>query len=111
MEARDGFPDPEAPAGAQAMNADQARTGSLEARRAVRESIETEVTLRLETLEIEGQSDNLSEAGVMFFTEQPIRCVVEVGSGPAARRFQGRIVRLQRMNETNTGLAVEFEPR
>jgi hypothetical protein len=91
------------------MNGDQRRTTAIDARRAAREAIETEVTLRLETESIAGMSDNLSEAGIMFFTDQPIRCVVEVGRGSAARRYLGRIVRLQRMNETNTGLAVEFE--
>lgn len=92
-----------------ARNGDQRPATAVDARRAPREALETEVTLRLETESIAGLSDNLSEAGIMLFTDQPIRCVVEIGRGSSARRYRGRIVRLQRMNETNTGLAVEFE--
>lgn len=91
------------------MNPDQRPSTTLDARRAERQALETPVTLRLEADHIEGLSDNLSEAGIMFFTDQPVRCVVEVAGPGGTRRHTGRIVRLQRMNETNTGLAVEFD--
>jgi hypothetical protein len=91
------------------MKGEDTPTTAVDARRAARETIETDVLLRFEAAGIEGQSDNMSGAGILFFTDQPIRCVVEVGRGNAKRRYRGRVVRLQRMNETNTGLAVEFE--
>lgn len=91
------------------MNPDQRPATTLDARRAERQTLETPVTLRLEADSIEGLSDNLSEAGIMFFTDQPVRCVVELAGPQGPRRYTGRIVRLQRMNETNTGLAVEFD--
>lgn len=78
-------------------------------RRAWREELEAPVTLRIEATRVEGVSDNLSEVGIMLFTDVPVRCVVEVGHGEDARRYHGRLVRLQRMNETNTGLAIEFD--
>ena len=92
------------------MKGEQTPTTAVDGRRASREAIETDVTLRFGTGRIAGQSDNMSGAGILFFTDQPIRCVVEVGRGSAKRRYRGRVVRLQRMNDTNTGLAVEFEP-
>ena len=78
-------------------------------RRQTRDSVETQVTLRLETDAVEGVSDNLSEAGIMFFTDEPLRCTVEVKTEDGSRSFGGRIVRVQRMSEENTGLAVEFD--
>ena len=91
------------------MKGEDTPTTAVDARRASREAVETDVTLRFDAGPIEGQSDNLSGAGILFFTDQPIRCVVEVGRGNGKRRYRGRVVRLQRMNDTNTGLAVEFE--
>lgn len=82
-----------------------------EQRRADREPLDAEVRMRIETESLRGVSDNLSDVGIMFFTDEPIRCTIEVGHGPEARRYAGRVVRLQRMNDTNTGLAIEFEAR
>lgn len=92
------------------MKGEQTPTTAADARRTAREAIEADVTLHFETGSIAGQSDNMSGAGILFFTDQPIRCVLEVGRGSAKRSYRGRVVRLQRMNDTNTGLAVEFEP-
>lgn len=78
-------------------------------RRADRQALEAPVRMRIETGSVEGVSDNFSTAGIMFFTEEPIRVSVEVVEPDGPRTFHGRIVRVQRMNESNTGLAIEFD--
>ena len=78
-------------------------------RRADRRALEAPVRMRIDSDNLEGMSDNFSSAGIMFFTEEPIRVTVEVCEPEGPRTYQGRIVRLQRMNESNTGLAIEFD--
>jgi len=58
---------------------------------------------------IEGISDNMSNVGLMFFTDQPLRVQVEIEEEGGWRKRTGRLMRLQRLNDTNTGLAIEFD--
>jgi len=78
-------------------------------RRADRRALEAPVRMRIDSDALEGMSDNVSSAGIMFFTEEPIRVTVEVCEPDGPRTYRGRIVRLQRMSESNTGLAIEFD--
>jgi len=90
------------------MNESQSQ-GVQESRRADRHSVAATVHMRLDSDTVAGVTDNLSDVGVMFFTDEPLRCSIRIGEGPDAEERSGRIVRLQRMNETNTGLAIEFD--
>ena len=81
----------------------------LDQRRVARQAIEAPVRMRIETDFVAGVSDNLSAAGLLFFTDEPLRVVVELEVQGELRKFTGRLVRAQRMNERNTGLAVEFD--
>ena len=80
-----------------------------EKRLASRHALEAPVVMHIETETLEGMSDNASSAGIMFFTDQPLRVSVEVVGPDGSRTHRGRLVRVQRMNETNTGLAIEFD--
>ena len=80
-----------------------------ERREAVRHAIEAPVRMQLEAQCLEGLSDNLSHIGIMFFTEDPVRVKIDVEHPEGTRTYTGRLVRVQRMNETNTGLAIEFD--
>jgi hypothetical protein len=82
---------------------------SANRRRADRRTSEARITLRVRSEAIEGVTDNLSHIGVLFFTEDPLRVEIEVDEEGALRTFSGRLVRLQRMSERNTGFAVEFD--
>jgi len=93
------------------MTPDRHPTETLDQRRADRQEVDSLVRMRIETGEITGLADNLSEAGLMFFTDEPLRVRVELVQGGTTRSFTGRLVRSQRMNETHTGLAIEFDPR
>lgn len=86
------------------------QASTADQRRNTRKALEAEVTMRLETGELKGQSDNLSRAGILFYSEQPIRVTIEVQEAEGARTYHGRLIRLQRISDSNTGLAVEFDP-
>jgi hypothetical protein len=85
-------------------------TGTADQRRTSRKVLDAEVKMRLETGTLVGQSDNISRAGILFYSEQPIRVTVEVVEPSGPRTYRGRLIRLQRLGEASTGLAVEFDP-
>lgn len=89
---------------------DHDSVGTADQRRTDRKAIEASVTMRLETSELVGQSDNLSRAGILFYSDQPVRVTIELADPSGPRTYHGRLIRLQRMSESNTGLAVEFDP-
>jgi hypothetical protein len=90
------------------MKDDSTRTSDQ--RRTNRKDVEAPVTMRLETDQLAGLTDNISRAGLLFFTDEPLRVTVEVEDAAGRRTLRGRLIRLQRMNDTATGLAVEFDP-
>ena len=85
-------------------------TGTADQRRSDRKALEAPVSIRLETSTLSGQTDNISRAGLLFFTDEPIRVTLEVVEASGKRTFHGRLIRLQRMSEASTGLAIEFDP-
>ena len=85
-------------------------TGTADQRKTSRRALEAGVTLRIETSSLCGQGDNISRAGILFFSEEPVRVTVEVADPTGTRTYRGRLIRLQRMGESSTGLAVEFDP-
>jgi hypothetical protein len=89
---------------------DRENVGTADQRRTNRKALEASVTMRIETSALEGQSDNISRAGILLYSEQPIRVTIEVVEPSGKRTYQGRLIRLQRISESNTGLAVEFDP-
>jgi len=89
---------------------DRESIGTADQRRTSRKSLEAPVTLRIETSALEGQSDNISRAGLLLYSDQPIRVTVEVADAGGRRTYKGRLIRLQRISESNVGLAVEFDP-
>lgn len=85
-------------------------TSTADQRRDSREALEAQVTMRIETVTAQGQSDNVSRAGILFYTDEPIRVSIEVSGPSGPRVHNGRLIRLQRISESNTGMAVEFDP-
>jgi hypothetical protein len=85
-------------------------TSTADQRRSDRRTFEAPVCMRLETRELVGQSENLSHAGLLFFSEEPLRVSVEVQEPGGVRTYTGRLIRVQRMSESSTGLAIEFDP-
>ena len=65
--------------------------------------------MRVENPEIQGVTDNLSKVGMLFFSQEPVRVTLEVDEEGTTQRYTGKLVRVQRMKETSTGFAVEFD--
>lgn len=86
------------------------QTSTADQRRIDRRALEAPVRMRIETQELRGQSENLSRAGLLFFSEEPLKVTVEVDEPGGPRTYHGRLIRVQRMSEHSTGLAVEFDP-
>jgi hypothetical protein len=74
-------------------------------RRAERRETDAFLVVSIEAQALEGRADNVSESGVFLFAGDRVRVRVELGG----KVRSGRIVRLQTMNERETGLAIEFD--
>ncbi len=88
---------------------EETATNVKDQRRARRFAVEATVRMSFDADAIEGISDNVSQVGLMFFTEQPLRVKVDIEEEGGRRQRTGRLMRLQRLNDTNTGLAIEFD--
>jgi len=86
------------------------QTGTADQRRTSRKGLEGEVRLKVETTALVGQGDNISHAGLLFYTDVPVRVSIDVETEEGPRTFKGRLIRLQRISDASTGLAVEFDP-
>lgn len=67
------------------------------------------VTLRIDASELEGEMDNISTSGVLFFTGADLRVSVQIleNGQPVVR--SGRLVRAQRVRPEHVGWAIEFD--
>ncbi|MEW6073981.1 MAG: PilZ domain-containing protein [Planctomycetota bacterium] len=85
------------------------RPHAPESRRAERVPLEAPVRMRFDVGAIDGLSDNISQIGLMFFTSDPLPVTVEIDEGGRKLVRHGRLMRVQRLNEASTGLAIEFD--
>ncbi len=88
---------------------DEFATDTGERRRARRLTNRGRVKLSIETKELEGRADNVSQSGVLFFSEGDLRVSIEVEENGTVQRRSGRLVRAQRMRGDRFGWAVEFD--
>jgi hypothetical protein len=85
-------------------------TQTSERRRTRRLSARGHVKLHVLTHELEGPCENVSQTGVLFFSEGDLRVSVDITEGGATRKVEGRLVRAQRMRGDHFGWAIEFDP-
>lgn len=78
-------------------------------RRFERRSIDSPLSIQVETTAIEGMADNLSRVGLMLYTDESLQVTVQIDGFQGGRPLKGRLVRLQRMDESTTGIAIEFD--
>lgn len=88
---------------------DPLSTNLGERRRSKRYQVQGKIALRLETTALEGSAENLSRTGVLFYTDQPVRVVVELEEEGVVRRRSGTLVRCERIQGDRRGWAVEFD--
>ncbi len=85
----------------------QSMTG--ERRTGIRVSMQSKVRLTVENPEFEGRAENVSQTGVLFFSDQDLAVTVEIEEDGVVKRVPGHLVRFQRMRGERTGWAVEFD--
>ncbi len=88
---------------------DPLSTNLGERRRSKRFQVQGKIALTLETTALEGSAENLSRTGVLFYTDQPMRVVVELEEEGVVRRRSGTLVRCERIQGDRRGWAVEFD--
>lgn len=59
--------------------------------------------------EIAGRADDISQSGILFFTDDALRVSIEIESAGGVTRRTGRLVRAHLMSPDRIGWAVEFE--
>jgi hypothetical protein len=67
------------------------------------------IKLRIDAATLEGELDNISPSGVLFFTGADLRVsvLIEENGQPVVRT--GRLVRAQRVRPQHVGWAIEFD--
>jgi hypothetical protein len=88
---------------------DEFATETGERRRARRLTNRGRIKLSIETKELEGRAENVSQSGVLFFSEGDLRVTIDVEENGAVQHRSGRLVRAQRMRGDRFGWAVEFD--
>jgi hypothetical protein len=58
---------------------------------------------------IGGHAENISQAGVFFFSRDALRVTVHMEQDGETRSYTGRIVRVERLGDESTGFAIEFD--
>jgi PilZ domain-containing protein len=84
-------------------------TGISERRRVERQDAQGKLRVILDTPEFGGEAENVSPAGVFFFSDTTLRVTVEIFEHGELRSYPGQLVRVQRMSESQTGYAIEFD--
>lgn len=82
-----------------------------EQRRVPRLPADGTVRVLLHTDDLSGQTENVSSAGILLLSDEPLRVSVEFGGSSADQVRSGRLVRVQRMEDGRSGLAIEFDAR
>lgn len=67
------------------------------------------VKLLIDAVELEGELDNISPSGVLFFTGADLRVSVQIEENGQAVVRTGRLVRAQRVRPEHVGWAIEFD--
>ena len=78
-------------------------------RRHSRRESEVGITVNIDTDQFAGLTQNVSQAGVFFFSNDSLRVTVELEQDGATIRRHGQLVRVERMNAETTGFAIEFD--
>lgn len=84
-------------------------TGTADRRTATRVGASEPMHVRIENPTFEGRAENVTSAGVFFFSPERLRVEVEFEQDGKTLVRSGHLVRVQRMSEETTGYAIEFE--
>lgn len=92
------------------MTPPEKRATSVDERReSTRRSVDVNLRVVLDSDEIRGRAENISQAGVFFFSGDHLRVTVHIEQEGDSRPYSGRIVRVERLSDDSTGFAIEFD--
>ena len=80
-------------------------------RRSDRAETHVAIRVRVDTEVFGGETQNVSRAGVFFFSSDRLRVSVELEQDGEVVTQEGQLVRVERMNEDTAGFAIEFDQR
>jgi len=84
-------------------------TGIGERRRTTRHDSDIHLSIVVETDGIRGRAENISQAGVFFFSGDTLRVTVNVEQDGETKSYPGQLVRVERLSPETTGFAIEFD--
>ena len=84
-------------------------TGIGERRRTVRRDTDIQLRIAVDTENIRGRAENISQAGVFFFSGDTLRVTVHIEQDGATKAYPGQLVRVERLSPETTGFAIEFD--
>jgi hypothetical protein len=88
---------------------DNAHAAVDERRRAIRRSSNAHISVSLETGHFGGEAEDLSAAGVFFFSPDRVRVRVEITENGRVTVYGGRLVRMEPVSQSSSGFAIEFD--
>ena len=91
------------------MEHDRPQTNVDDQRATERRALEAQVELEVLKPRLTGESDNVSSAGILLYSDEPVLVQVRFEGPEGLMTRRGRVVRLQRMGDGRHGLAVEFD--
>ncbi len=78
-------------------------------RRATRRDSDVQLEIQIDAATLRGPAENISTAGVFFFSNDPLTVRVRILDNSSSRDYTGRLVRVERMSSDTTGYAIEFD--
>lgn len=89
----------------------QSTTGIGERRASERGPHAADVSLRLESQILEGNADNLSQAGVLFFCDRVLHVTAQIQGEHEREAYAAQIVRIESIDGVESSYAVAFDGR
>jgi hypothetical protein len=84
-------------------------TGIGERRRNARRDSDIHLQVVVDTAGIHGRAENISQAGVFFFSGDSLRVTVNIEQDGETKSYPGQLVRVERLSPETTGFAIEFD--
>ena len=92
------------------MSSFEDKTASVsDRRRASRRDSDIQLEVQLDPSAIRGQAENISTAGVFFFSRDPLNVTVKIHDADSSQTYTGKLVRVERLSPETTGYAIEFD--
>lgn len=88
---------------------DDKTTGAAERRRATRRDTDLHLEVTLDERAIRGRAENISSAGVFFFSSDSLDVSVRIRDDVTSQVYTGKLVRVERLSSETIGYAIEFD--